>query len=89
MPGNSQRRGAGGNKAGKFAGKGSAAGSGGRVRRGLRGRGPTPGRRTGPTTRPTRTSSSGPPSSRAVPVLVGPARGPDRGRVPEEPARSG
>lgn len=42
MPGNSQRRGAGGNKAGKFAGKGSAAGSGGRVRRGLRGRGPTP-----------------------------------------------
>lgn len=42
MPGNSQRRGAGGSKAGKFAGKGSAAGSGGRVRRGLRGRGPTP-----------------------------------------------
>lgn len=42
MPGNSQRRGAGGRKAGKFAGKGSASGSGGRVRRGLRGRGPTP-----------------------------------------------
>ncbi|MCI1749695.1 MAG: 23S rRNA (guanosine(2251)-2'-O)-methyltransferase RlmB [Acidipropionibacterium sp.] len=42
MPGNSQRRGAGGKKAGKFAGKGSAVGSGGQVRRGLRGRGPTP-----------------------------------------------
>ncbi len=42
MPGNSQRRGAGSSKSGKFAGKGTAAGSGGRVRRGLRGRGPTP-----------------------------------------------
>ncbi|AXE39624.1 23S rRNA (guanosine(2251)-2'-O)-methyltransferase RlmB [Acidipropionibacterium virtanenii] len=42
MPGNSQRRGAGTNRSSKFAGKGATAGSGGRVRRGLRGRGPTP-----------------------------------------------
>lgn len=42
MPGNSQRRGAGANRSGKNAGKGTTAGSGGRVRRGLRGRGPTP-----------------------------------------------
>jgi len=42
MPGNSQRRGAGANRTGKNAGKGTTAGSGGRVRRGLRGRGPTP-----------------------------------------------
>lgn len=42
MAGNQQRRGAGAKKAGKFAGKGSAAGSGGHGKRGLRGRGPTP-----------------------------------------------
>lgn len=42
MPGNSQRRGAGGGRSSKNAGKGTTAGSGGRVRRGLKGRGPTP-----------------------------------------------